>query len=339
MRRQAQFVAKALRSGARRYSKELLSIAGHAAPRSPSRFARAWARACERNAALDGAGVAAWLGHASILLGIAGRTVLVDPVLSHRIGVRLGGRIGWTVGVRRTAPPPVLPAELPPIDLLLITHAHFDHLDRPTLRAIASPGTTVVTARRTRRLIPPGFGPVHELDWGGTFNFTPDGAGPVLTVRAVKPRHWGARTAWDRHRGYNSYLLRPGQPCGSVLLAGDTAHTHAFDHLGPVDLAVFGIGAYEPWIHAHADPEQVWAMFARLGARALLPVHHSTFQLGDEHPDEPMERLLKAAGRERSRILRAKPGQAVVIPSRPRPAVRGRSGHAAHTPESPGSMT
>jgi hypothetical protein len=103
-----------------------------------------------------------------------------------------------------------------------------------------------------------------------------------------------------------------------VLFAGDTAHTDAFEHLDGVDLAIFGIGAYEPWIHAHATPEQAWSMFTSLGRRAsrgravggghLLPVHHATFPLGNEHPDEPMQRLLAAAGDQAHRVVGRRAG-------------------------------
>jgi L-ascorbate metabolism protein UlaG (beta-lactamase superfamily) len=83
-----------------------------------------------------------------------------------------------------------------------------------------------------------------------------------------------------------------------VLFAGDSGHTDAFDALGPIKLGVFGIGAYRPWIDAHADPEQVMAMARAAGVQWLLPVHHSTFRLSDEPMGEPMERLLAAAGKQ-----------------------------------------
>jgi len=230
---------------------------------------------------------AVWLGHAGVLLAIDGRLVLVDPVLSERIGVRLGPMV---VGKSRIAPAPFAPSALPRPDLLLLTHAHFDHLDRPTLQALAHPETVVLTARRTRRLIPRGFGAVIELDWDEAIERDD------LRIRAMRPAHWGARTVLDRRRGFNSYEIESDRR--RVLLAGDTAATDAFDGLAEVELAVFGIGAYDPWEHAHATPEQVWRMFTRLGGRWLLPMHHSTFELGDEPVDEPMRRLLDAAGDE-----------------------------------------
>src|SRR6185369_8558322 len=188
---------------------------------------------------------------------------------------------------------------LPPIDVVMLSHAHFDHLDRPSLKRLAAgpaKGATVVTAQFTRKLVPPGFGDVLELPWRQVLRLGKPGCGEgEVVVQAMQPEHWGARTAVDRHRRFNSYLLEA--PGGRVLFAGDTAHTHAFDVLGPtgVDLAVFGIGAYDPWEHAHATPEQVWSMYTRLSGGsprgALLPMHHSTFVLGREPLHEPIERL------------------------------------------------
>src|SRR5262249_45827855 len=159
----------------------------------------------------------------------------------------------------------------------------FDHLDRPTLRALASRRTTVITSRNTSRLIPRGFGRVHELDWGE--DRTVEG----ISFKALRPAHWGARTMWDRHRGYNSYLIDAAG--ARLVLAGATAPPRGFGGLGRGDLAIFGMGAYEPWIHAHANPEQVWSMFSDVEGKLLLPVHHSTFKLSEEPPDEPMHRL------------------------------------------------
>ncbi len=248
---------------------------------------------------------AAWLGHASTLLRIADRWVLTDPVFSERIGVSLGA---LTLGVARQGPT-FDPAHLPHIDLILLSHAHFDHLDKPTLRRLASPSTRVVTAANTKRLIPDGFGDVRELHWGQELRI-----GPLL-LRALRPEHWGARTAWDTHRGYNAYVLEADaarQHRARVLFAGDTAHSEVFQSLaqaGGVDLSIFGIGAYDPWIAKHATPEQVWAMHTAAGGRHLLPMHHSTFELSDEPMDEPMRRLLAAAGQSESSIVARQLGE------------------------------
>ena len=301
-RERMAFAARAARSQLRRYPRHLAaSLSLEAVRRGP--FADPGRRA-EALAALRAEALAAvWLGHAGVLLAIDGRLVLVDPVLSDRIGVRLGPMV---IGKGRLAPAPVAPDEIPRPDLLLLTHAHFDHLDRPTLKALANPGTVVLTARRTRRLVPRGFGAVIELGWDEAIER--DG----LRIRAMRPAHWGARTVIDRTRGFNAYEVESARR--RVLLAGDTAVTDAFDGLREVDLAVFGIGAYDPWEHAHATPEQVWAMFTRLGGRWLLPMHHSTFELGDEPPEEPMDRLLAAAASPETAggpeaVVRVEPGE------------------------------
>jgi L-ascorbate metabolism protein UlaG (beta-lactamase superfamily) len=242
---------------------------------------------------------AMWLGHATVLVRMCGVNILTDPVFSSRIGVTVGG---VTIGLPRLCPMPYAAEHLPEIDLVLVSHAHFDHLDRPTLRGLVSGRTVVVTARRTRRLIPPGFGRTVELDWGQDMVFK------GLRIEAVRPAHWGARTALDRRRGYNSYVIREDKDRHGVLLTGDTALTDAFEGIDALSLAVFGIGSYEPWEHAHATPEQAWRMFRGTGAARFLPVHHSTFPLGDEGAGEPMRRLLAAAGDEADRVIIAEPG-------------------------------
>lgn len=238
---------------------------------------------------------AVWLGHATSFIRLAGADILTDPVLSDRIGMSVGAR---TIGLPRLVARP--PQALPRPRLILLSHAHFDHLDKPSLKRLVDPETVVITARRTARLIPKGFGDVIELDWGKAAQIG------GVEVRAMRPRHWGARAALDHWRGYNAYRLAGAGR--SVLFAGDTAHTDAFNDLRP-DLAVFGIGAYEPWEHAHATPEQVWSMFERSGGANLLPIHHSTFELSDEQADEPLSRLRAAAGAHAARIVGAALGE------------------------------
>lgn len=286
-------IARATRSGLRRYPRALYASA----------LGRPAVASGPGNGDLRGVADAelgaTWLGHGTVLLRLGGQTVLLDPVFSDRIGMRLGGR---TLGLERLMPVPVGLAGLPAIDIILITHAHFDHLDVPTLQVLASPRTRVITARRTGALIPQGFGQVMELDWAQRVQIG------TLHIEAIRPRHWGSRTAWDRGRGFNSYVLRDPDGRG-VLLTGDTAMTDAFDKIGDLALAAFGIGSYEPWRHAHATPEESWEMFMNAGAARLLPVHHSTFPLGDEPVDEPMQRLLAEAGNKAAKIIDPVPGR------------------------------
>lgn len=283
-----------VRSGIRRYPREIWQSMrfGKAKPAAPSPWLLPESFHAQPLAA-------AWLGHATVLLRVGGCTILTDPVLSHRIGPSVGR---FKIGISRLAELPAQPEHLPPIDIIAVSHAHFDHLDKHTLARLAHDRTTVVTAHHTKRLIPRGFRRVIELDWGQEVSIG------GVRLGAIRPRHWGARIALDRHRGYNSYLIEAGDH--RVLYAGDTAVTAAFNHLRGIDLAIFGIGAYDPWEAAHATPEQVWSMFNACGGTRLLPVHHSTFRLSDEHRDEPLDRLLSAAGPQGlSRIIRCRPGQ------------------------------
>jgi len=293
----------AARSGMRRYPRHLY----HSFKRQP---AAEHAPAAELDLCQFGSHdlSAVWIGHATTLMRVGGMNILTDPVFSHRIGMTIGRK---TFGLGRMAALPLDVPHLPPIDLIVISHAHFDHLDKPSLARLVSSRTTLVTAAKTRRLIPRGFGHVVEVDWNDELEITPARGPGGVKLTALQPRHWGARTAVDKHRGYNSYLIEGGESDGRrrVLFAGDTAHTDAFDGLGGVDLAAMGIGAYEPWIQAHASPEQAWSMFSRMGGEYLLPMHHSTFDLGEEGLDEPMQRLLRAAEGEHHRIVCRRAGE------------------------------
>lgn len=290
----------AARSGLKRYPREIAASLVDAHPacaQASNVYSTRGGEALRRALGADHG--AYWLGHATVLLRIGGVTVLTDPVFSDRIGPRLGSR---TVGISRLAPLPVTPGALPRPDLILLSHAHFDHLDRPTLASLAHPSTTIVAARATGGLVPRGYGRVIELDWGQTCDVR------GVRITALPTAHWGARTALDRRRGHNAYVLeRDGR---RMLFGGDTAHTDAFDRVGRVDLAALGIGAYESWDHAHATPEQAWDMARRMRCARLLPMHHATFNLGEAHAAEPLERLLRAARGSTDRLVCARIGDA-----------------------------
>jgi L-ascorbate metabolism protein UlaG (beta-lactamase superfamily) len=246
----------------------------------------------------DGELAAAWLGHATMLLRIGGMTVLTDPVLSDRIGLGFGV---LTAGPQRHVAPALSIGELPAIDLILISHAHFDHLDRPTLARL-NKSAPVVTASRTSDLISDlGYRHVRELRWGESCRLG------ALTIRAHRVRHWGARTFYDTYRGYNSYVLESSR--SRVLFGGDTAYQDDFRMLAAVDMAMLGIGAYNPWVQSHATPEQAWAMANDARADWVVPMHHSTFKLSYEPVAEPLERILTAAGSRSDRIAIQRIGQ------------------------------
>jgi L-ascorbate metabolism protein UlaG (beta-lactamase superfamily) len=253
---------------------------------------------------------AAWLGHATVLLNLFGITILTDPVLLRRIGIPLPFT---AIGPKRLTAPALAISELPPIDLILLSHAHFDHLDWRTLRRFNS-RPQVVTAPRTRDLLGwTRLRQITELCWGEETQIQTD-HGSIL-VKAIPVNHWGARLQRDTYRGYNGYLLeREGH---RVLFTGDTAYTDGFARLrleGPCDLLIVGIGSYQPWIRSHCNPEQAVAMANMVEARFILPTHHQTFKLSFEPFEEPIERFARALAAEPSRIALRQIGETFVLP-------------------------
>jgi len=246
----------------------------------------------------DNAITLAWLGHASVLINFYGVRVLTDPALFPRIGVD-----AWftTLGPLRLTSCALPPAQLPDIDLVVLSHAHFDHLDTRSLGALRG-RPAVVTAPNTSDLLPRRrFRSVRELRWDDAVRVdTPRGA---VDVRAIEVKHWGARLGRDTYRGYNGYVLtREGR---SILFGGDTAYTPLFaSHRrhGPYEAAIMPIGAYDPWVYNHCNPEQAVAMADAAGARLFVPVHHQTFQLSHEPFNEPIARVEQARAPERDRI-------------------------------------
>jgi L-ascorbate metabolism protein UlaG (beta-lactamase superfamily) len=237
----------------------------------------------------------AWLGHSTVLLKLDGFTILTDPVFSSRIGLNLGP---LTVGMKRLIAPAAAVEELPAVDLVLLSHAHMDHFDLPSLRQLENRRTRVVTAYRTSDLLRPRrYAHVDELRWNETVQ-----AGEAR-VRAFEVVHWGARMRSDVFRGYNGYVVEAGRY--RVVFGGDTAYTNTFKQVRSgrkTDLAIMPVGAYDPWIRVHCNPEEAWKMANFAGAEFVLPVHHQTFQLGREPRFEPIERIVKAAGTTPERV-------------------------------------
>jgi L-ascorbate metabolism protein UlaG (beta-lactamase superfamily) len=245
---------------------------------------------------------AAWLGHTTVLLKIDGFTILTDPVFSARVGVAVGP---LTVGIKRLVDVALQPKDLPPIDMILLSHAHMDHFDLPSLRMLESLKTQVVTAAHTADLLRVRrYAFVHEVRWNTTVTVGP------AKVTAFQVEHWGARMRGDTYRGYNGYLIEIGKR--RIVFGGDTAYTDAFKKLKtsqPVDLAIMPVGAYNPWIKVHCNPEQAVQMATHAGAEFILPVHHQTFQLSREPKWEPVERALAAVGSATERICLRSIGQ------------------------------
>jgi L-ascorbate metabolism protein UlaG (beta-lactamase superfamily) len=246
---------------------------------------------------------AAWIGQSTILLNFFGTWIITDPVLSERIGLDL--RL-FTIGPRRLVLPALTQDELPPIDIILVSHGHMDHMDTPTIRQFKR-STPIVIAKNTLDIIEDmGFQEVYELDWGQHCLI-----GDVR-IEALEVKHFGWRFPWeeDRSRGnpngrsYNAYLISKNGR--HVVFGGDTGYQEYFRNLRErnitIDLAMMPIGAYDPWIRNHANPEQALEMADHMSARYMLPMHWSTFIQSDEPTSEPMERLRTAAAVRPERI-------------------------------------
>ncbi len=252
----------------------------------------------------------AWLGHATLLINFYGVHILTDPVFSPRVGFNLGR---GTLGPKRYYAPALQLTRLPPIDLLLLSHAHMDHLDLPSLAKFKRTHP-IVTARETADLVRPlGFARVTELGWGDASTLqTPRGE---LRIEAFEVKHWGERWPGDKPRGYNGYVLR--REGRAMIFGGDTALTPLFRNLrsphATYAAALMPIGAYDPWIRNHCTPEEALQMADMAGAELVAPMHHSTFKLSDEPMNEPLERFQKAIAQERDRLALTQIGETATI--------------------------
>ncbi len=254
---------------------------------------------------------AAWIGHATVLINFFGIKILTDPVLFPRIGIRLPG---FTIGPKRLTAPALEFQELPKIDVVLLSHAHFDHFDLRTLHRFDET-TCVVTAPNTADLLRwTRLRDVTELRWGEEKSLNTS-AGAV-TISAVQVKHWGARKQRDTYRGYNGYVMESrSRGRRRILFGGDTAMTNTFANIRqPVDLAIMSIGAYNPWIHSHCTPEQAVEMATAAGARFIMPVHHQTFRLSFEPFREPIERFQAALSNTPERIALREIGETFILP-------------------------
>jgi L-ascorbate metabolism protein UlaG (beta-lactamase superfamily) len=258
----------------------------------------------------DAQGTAAWIGHATVLINFFGIKILTDPVLFPRIGIRLPG---LTIGPKRLTAPALQFHELPKIDIVLLSHAHFDHFDLRTLRRFDK-DTSVITAPNTADLLRwTRLRDITELRWGKQ-KYLNSAAG-AITISAFQVKHWGARTQRDTHRGYNGYLIERNDR--RILFGGDTAMTDSFAKLrnhGKIDLAIMSVGAYNPWIHSHCTPEQAVAMATAAGAQFIMPVHHQTFRLSFERLREPIERFQVALSETPERIALREIGETFELP-------------------------
>jgi len=214
-----------------------------------------------------------WIGHASFLIQFTDLNVLVDPNFAN-----------WLFLLKRIKRSGLKLEHLPPIDLVLLTHAHFDHFHKPTLRRLPRTKIGILpwgVGDLARNL---GFERLIELDWWESFSNVD------WKVTLTPSKHWGARTLRDSHRGYGGFVLE--HQGRRIYHAGDSAYFHGFKELGrrlPPEIALLPIGAYHPesFRRVHMGPDEAVKAFKDLGARWLVPMHYGTFRLAFEDMDEP----------------------------------------------------
>jgi len=240
----------------------------------------------------------AWIGHATILINFYGTIILTDPVLLKRIGLNVAG---LTFGPSRIISPALTLDEIPKPDIILLSHAHFDHTDYQTLKRFTNKFPNeidVIAAKLTKDVISDlKWKSLTIMDWKDTFKIN------QLKFTAIETKHFGWRFPWekDRSRGfikdgrsYNAYLIEKNGK--GVLFGGDTALTDKYEIVKDknIDVAIMPIGAYNPWKDVHCNPEEALTMANNIGAKYFIPIHCKTFKLGAEPYEEPIEWLNKS---------------------------------------------
>jgi len=233
----------------------------------------------------DGQVAITWIGHASFLIQFTDLNVLVDPNFAN-----------WLFLLKRIKRSGLRIEDLPPIDLVLLTHAHFDHFHKPSLRRLPHPKIGVMPWGVGDLALDLGFERVIELAWWESFSHTD------WKVTLTPSKHWGARTLRDDHRGYGGFILE--HQGRRIYHAGDSAYSHCFKEIGrrmPPEIALLPIGAYYPdtFRRVHMGPDQAMKAFKDLGAQQLVPMHYGTFRLSFEDMDEPPQWLMELAGEQK----------------------------------------
>jgi L-ascorbate metabolism protein UlaG (beta-lactamase superfamily) len=239
-----------------------------------------------------------FIGHSSFLIQTGGYGLLIDPVFATRL-----------ILLRRQRRPGLRVRDLPRIDAVLLTHAHMDHLNLPSLRAVTRemrrrglPAPVAIVPSGVEDLVSKiGFREIISLKWWESTALPGSSSAAPMRITATPARHWGARLFNDTHRGFGGYVLHAAD-APAIYHSGDTAYFNGFAEIGRrlrPDIALLPIGAYFPdsYRSVHTNPEEALQGLVDLGARMMIPMHYNTFRLGREPMNEPLQRLLDAAMR------------------------------------------
>ncbi|HSN31427.1 MAG TPA: MBL fold metallo-hydrolase [Ideonella sp.] len=275
---------------------------------------------------------ATWLGHSTVLIEIDGLRVLTDPVWGPRASPTR------FAGPKRFQPVPVALREMPPVDLVLVSHDHYDHLDYPTIRALARLDVPFVTSLGVgAHLEAFGVAPqrITELDWWESYTLPR----ADLTVTAAPAQHFSGRGLKDRNATlWSSLVVRSSRH--AVFFSGDTGLTTQYaairERLGPFDLVMLEVGAFHPaWGDIHLGPTHALEAHALLGGGAFLPVHWGTFSLAMHAWDEPAETLIALAPKRGIPLLMPRLGEPVEPAHAGEPTAWWRGVDAVERPPAP----
>ncbi len=245
-----------------------------------------------------------WLGHVGLLIELAGKRILIDPVFSHR-----ASPVSFA-GPKRFHENPLVLDDLPHVDLVLISHNHYDHLDHAMVKKLKDLETQFISTlglETTFRQWGVKSGKHHSLDWYENFSLED------VEIIATPSRHFSGRTPFDRNKTFwCSFVIRTKEE--SIYYEADSGYFNGFkeigDRYGPFDVTAMGIGAYnELWANIHTFPEEAVKAHLELRGRKMLPIHWCTFNLALHPWEESIERTLKAAKENKVELLLPKPGE------------------------------
>jgi L-ascorbate metabolism protein UlaG (beta-lactamase superfamily) len=251
---------------------------------------------------------ATWLGHSTVLIEIDGRRVLTDPVWGLRASP------SRLIGPRRFQPVPIALKALPPIDVMIVSHDHYDHLDYSTIRELAKTDVPFVTSLGVgAHLESWGVRPerIVELDWWESFTLP----NAELSITAGPSQHFSGRGLKDRNATlWSSMAIRSARH--AVFFSGDTGLTTEYatirERLGPFDLVMLEVGGFHPsWGHIHLGPQNALEALKLLGGAPFLPVHWGTFALATHDWDQPPETLFALGPKQGANLLMPRLGEPV----------------------------